>query len=107
MKIFSLLFLLLFLTGCTNLPPADNISPTPNIPSPPMTDDRPEEFCGTSTEGFCNSDSDCKKVGCSGQICGSRFEDGLFSTCQWRECYDETDYSLICGCVNQKCQWYK
>jgi eight-cysteine-cluster-containing protein len=107
MKSLKILIFSLFLAGCTNFPSADNISPTPNIPPAPIIDDQPEEFCGTSTDGFCNSDNDCKKVGCSGQICGSRFEEELFTTCQWRKCYNEKDYSLVCGCLNQKCQWYK
>jgi eight-cysteine-cluster-containing protein len=110
MKTISVLFFSLFLVGCTNSVPADNISNTPNVPPvppPPIIDNQPEAFCGSSTEGFCHQDADCQTFGCSGQICGSRFEEELTSTCVWRECYDETDYSLVCGCLNQKCQWYK
>ena len=107
MKSLSILFFSLFLVGCTNLPAVDNITDTPNVPPVPVVDEQQEEFCGSSTEGFCSIDGDRKTSGCSGQICGSRFEKELASTCEWRDCYSEQDYSLLCGCVNQKCQWHK
>ena len=107
MKNFIILIFSLFLVGCTNLSVVDNTTDTSNILPLPTVDNQQEEFCGSSTEGFCNMDGDCKIFGCSGQICGSRFEKELASTCEWKECYNEQDYSLLCGCVNKKCKWYK
>jgi len=104
---FKLLFLLLavlLLAGC--LKPVDNFT-NDNINQSPTPTPIEEEFCGSSTNGFCNVDSDCVKTGCSSQICSSRFEEDIVTTCEWRECYGAQDYSLICDCVNQKCQWHK
>ena len=64
-----------------------------------------DKFCGTSTNGSCVSDSDCIAGGCSGQLCQSKNDELLGTTCEWKECYREEDYGLECGCVNKKCQW--
>ncbi|MGV8162467.1 MAG: DUF333 domain-containing protein [Candidatus Nanoarchaeia archaeon] len=65
-----------------------------------------QPFCGTSTESFCNNDADCTAFGCSGQVCGSVEEsDDVATTCEFRDCYDETKYDLSCGCVENKCKW--
>ncbi|MBI4972921.1 MAG: thermonuclease family protein [Candidatus Omnitrophica bacterium] len=66
-----------------------------------------EEFCGRSTYGECSSDEDCISDGCSSQICRSINEESIFSTCEWRECYDAKKYNLGCKCVKNKCQWAK
>jgi len=65
------------------------------------------EFCGWSTYGKCNSDKDCIKSGCSGEICQSRFEKPLITTCEWLDCYDAKKYKVACKCVNGRCQWVK
>ncbi len=66
-----------------------------------------EEFCGTSTNGSCVSDSDCIATGCSGQVCWSKNEESLVTTCEWKACYRAKDYGFECKCVNSKCQWLK
>ncbi|MFA6254617.1 MAG: eight-cysteine-cluster domain-containing protein [Patescibacteria group bacterium] len=63
-------------------------------------------FCGRSTKVECQTDADCKVGGCSGQICHGKSE-SITSTCEWKDCYDETKYNLSCGCVTGVCQWYK
>jgi eight-cysteine-cluster-containing protein len=62
-------------------------------------------FCGSSTQGACQTDGDCITGGCSGQICQSKKEEGQISTCEYRDCYNAAAYGLKCGCVHQACQW--
>lgn len=62
-------------------------------------------FCGRSTNGPCETDSDCLKGGCSGQVCQSVKEPPVITTCEWRDCYDPAPFGLQCGCVNGACRW--
>jgi len=66
-------------------------------------------FCGFSTKGSCSSDSDCSIGGCSRSVCmaTSELDEGFITTCEFKECYIAQDYEVSCGCVNNKCQWYK
>jgi len=66
-----------------------------------------KEFCGWSTYGRCKVDGDCYRGGCSRQVCQSKFESPVITTCEWKECYDPKPYHLICKCVEEKCQWAK
>lgn len=63
-------------------------------------------FCGWSTYGKCSSDLDCIKGGCSGQVCQSKQEEPVITTCEWRDCYNAKQYGLECKCINEQCQWY-
>ncbi len=63
------------------------------------------EFCGTSSEGICESDADCVTDGCSGQICRSVNDESAITTCEWQECYDDEKFNVRCGCVKNKCIW--
>jgi len=63
------------------------------------------KFCGWSTYGKCNSDEDCLRDGCSKQICRSRFEEPIITTCEWKECYEASKYGVACKCVEGRCQW--
>jgi eight-cysteine-cluster-containing protein len=45
--------------------------------------------------------------GCSGQVCQSKSEEPIYTTCEYRGCYNEQLYGLTCGCVNNECQWRK
>lgn len=62
-------------------------------------------FCGQSTSGVCESDSDCVADGCSGQVCRSTNESPVITTCEWRECYDDEKYNVGCGCIGRRCGW--
>ncbi|MEM0468783.1 MAG: eight-cysteine-cluster domain-containing protein [Pyrobaculum sp.] len=62
-------------------------------------------FCGISTNGPCESDADCLRDGCSGQVCRSVREEPVVTTCEWRDCYDAEKYKVACKCVNGMCQW--
>jgi eight-cysteine-cluster-containing protein len=64
-----------------------------------------EGFCGTSTLGACSTDSDCVVGGCSGQVCQSKNEEQLATTCEFRDCYNADTYGLSCKCGNNKCEW--
>lgn len=64
-----------------------------------------EGFCGSSTNGKCSSDSDCLAGGCSGQVCQSKNEESIITTCEWRDCYSAKKYDLKCKCIDTKCQW--
>ncbi|MCB9803193.1 eight-cysteine-cluster domain-containing protein [Candidatus Nomurabacteria bacterium] len=99
-----LLVILLLISGCGILSEPNQVEQAINDVEPIIQN---KDFCGTSTFGFCQQEADCIVAGCSGQICGSRFEEKMSSDCQWKECYDKTDYGLVCGCLKQKCQWYK
>ena len=61
-------------------------------------------FCGTSTYVECTAASDCNIGGCSGQLCGTTPENSI-TTCEWKECYDDAQYGVACGCFEGKCQW--
>lgn len=66
---------------------------------------RPKEgFCGISTFAYCNNDSDCKIGGCSAQVCMGAGEE-IFTTCEYRDCYDRIKFGVSCKCVNNRCQW--
>ena len=64
-----------------------------------------EEFCGWSTYGNSSSDSDCTAGGCSGQVCQSKYEEPVITTCEWRDCFDASKYGLKCRCIDGRCQW--
>ena len=63
-----------------------------------------DEFCGTSTYGYCETNNDCKEGGCTGQICHNETDEGA-SICDARECYSNEKYGLTCQCINNECQW--
>ena len=65
------------------------------------------EFCGWSTYGRCNSDEDCIRAGCSGQVCQSKFEEPIVTICEWKECYDVKKFNIACKCFNGRCQWVR
>lgn len=62
------------------------------------------DFCGISTFAYCEKDSDCKIGGCSAQVCMGVGEE-IFTTCEYRECYDRIKFGVSCRCVNNRCQW--
>jgi len=66
-----------------------------------------DNFCGRSTYGKCDSNSDCIVGGCSGQICQAKSEEPIVSTCEYTDCYNAETYNLECQCVEKKCQWNK
>lgn len=81
---------------------------SPTTPTPQPTPILPkEEFCGSSTYGKCNSNEDCHTGGCSGQICQSKNEEPIITTCEWQDCYDAKKYQFECLCLNKQCQWHK
>ncbi len=73
---------------------------------PPVVECIGGKFCGWSTTGACSDNSDCMTGGCSGQVCQSKNEEPVTTTCEWRECYDAVQYAMTCGCVDGKCEWY-
>ena len=62
-------------------------------------------FCGLSTHGKCTSDSDCTVGGCSGELCQSKNNEPIETSCEWKDCYDDEVYGVECKCVDNKCQW--
>ena len=63
-------------------------------------------FCGESTFAECNSDTECIKGGCFGQICQSINEELDVSVCEYAYCYDDNEYKVSCGCISNKCRWF-
>ena len=80
-----------------NLPKAEQAKPSP---SPKQTG-----FCGWSTKGSCSNDSECITGGCSGQVCQSKSEEPVITTCEYKDCYNDEAYGVECKCVNNTCQW--
>jgi eight-cysteine-cluster-containing protein len=66
-----------------------------------------EDFCGNSTFGNCVADTDCVTGGCSREVCQSRSEEPIITTCEYKDCYNTQVYNLKCGCAQNKCQWIK
>ncbi|MEA3343131.1 MAG: eight-cysteine-cluster domain-containing protein [archaeon] len=88
--------------ACTSETTPSGPPPTdPNL-QPPPTD---PAFCGSSTNGACAVDSDCIIGGCSGQVCQSKNEESVGTTCEYRECYNAKRYGVACKCTQNKCQW--
>ena len=63
-----------------------------------------DEFCGTSTKGACQIDSDCVKGGCSNQVCENQTESSV-TTCEYLDCYGAERYNKKCGCEENECKW--
>lgn len=91
--------------------PDDSVE-SPSLPPANGSDDGTgprdgrEAFCGTSTYGACQTDADCVRAGCSGQVCANSEEaQDIMTTCEYRQCYDARSYALGCGCVQGQCQW--
>lgn len=62
-------------------------------------------FCGLSSFDPCLDDSECVIGGCSGQICQSKNTEPVFTTCEYRDCYNAQQYEIICKCYQQTCRW--
>jgi len=62
-------------------------------------------FCGKSTFGECQTDSDCIVGGCAGQVCQSKNEEQAVTTCEYQDCYNPAIYNLSCVCIKNKCMW--
>lgn len=80
--------------GVESLDEARTITPSPK-----------ESFCGTSTNGECSIDSDCTAGGCSGQVCQSKTEEPMITTCEYRDCYNAEEYGVKCSCASGACAW--
>lgn len=66
-----------------------------------------KNFCGWETYGKCDLDADCIRGGCSGQVCQSKNEEPVITTCEWKECYDLNLFQLKCRCINKQCKWQR
>lgn len=89
-------------SACTSEPESIENKTTPTETELPPLD---TEFCGRSTNGACANDNDCMTGGCSGQVCQSKNEEPVITTCEYRECYDAKKYNAACRCTQSKCQW--
>ena len=74
-------------------------TPTPSAsPSPAVT------ASPSVTQLKCQVDSDCVTDGCSGQICRSKLDESVMTTCEWKEeyaCYKKEG----CLCQSGQCAW--
>lgn len=63
-----------------------------------------ERVEGRSVAGECQSDADCQRAGCSGELCISKQEAALgpMSTCEVRPCFAVLQ---ACGCQEGICRW--
>ena len=94
-RLISLLILIVLISLCIN-----------------TTKSSEYEYCsedqhhGHSTNGACYSNNDCVIDGCNGEICRSKFEEGMASICVYNPPYPK-DLGCNCKCVNKKCMWVK
>ncbi len=79
--------------------------PAPAQPVIPDNSTKRPGFCGWSTGGSCSSDADCRSGGCSGQVCQSKSEPTVATTCEFAQCYDAASYGVLCACVSGSCRW--
>lgn len=75
--------------------------------TPPGEKELTDKFCGWSTKDRCTADNECLKGGCSGQVCHSKNNQSIFTTCEYRDCYNAEKYGVVCQCVDNECQWTK
>ena len=100
--LISMIISVVLTCACTAEPPSSQNDTAPSEPAPPVID---PAFCGTSTNAPCATDSDCITGGCSGQVCQSKNEEPVMTTCEYLECYNKEKYSVACRCTQDKCQW--
>lgn len=109
MKIRVLLLIsVVFFLGCVTTKVSDDASRDYNVSVAVKSTDYfygKDNFCGVSTYGECTSDSQCRKGGCSSQVCQSVNEEQVFTTCEYQQCYDASKYKLRCRCFDNRCQW--
>ncbi|NQU79158.1 eight-cysteine-cluster domain-containing protein [Candidatus Woesearchaeota archaeon] len=60
--------------------------------------------CTIPGKSSCSKDSDCSRQGCSGQVCASRNDDPVMTTCEYLPEYDCLGM-IDCGCVDNGCDW--
>ena len=63
------------------------------------------DFCGSSTNVYCETNEDCIMRGCNSEICQGVNEEGGASICIAKACFANENYDLSCGCVNNQCMW--
>lgn len=88
--------------------PTSLLSPlSPPSPSKPRVN-REEllGFCGVSSYGKCDYDTDCYISGCNGEICQSKNEQPILSACVVLDCHKKPE-GIVCGCQKGECQWQK
>ncbi|MEX1112328.1 MAG: hypothetical protein WEC84_02595 [Candidatus Andersenbacteria bacterium] len=54
------------------------------------------------SQGRCTTDSECRPMGCSGEVCSSGKD--VITTCSYSESFPNAQ-GLSCGCVNTVCGW--
>jgi len=100
--LITIIIAIVLTCACASEPITSQNKTTPAEPAPSAID---PAFCGTSTNAPCTTDSDCQTGGCSGQVCQSKNEEPIMTTCEYRECYSKEKYSVSCRCTQNKCQW--
>lgn len=85
-----------------------NPKPTTVTPTRPPLVNRKElmGFCGISSYGKCDYDMDCYITGCNKEICQSKNEEAILSTCVILDCHKKPE-GINCGCKENQCQWKK
>lgn len=78
-----------------------------NVEIPTFTNEtQNQDFHGSSTKGRCTSSSDCIITGCNLEICQTKFEEPLVSTCEYNPPYPK-DKGYHCLCIINQCEWSK
>lgn len=78
-------------------------SEAPTTPEP--TFNPPDPFTSGNSrfsQGRCTLDTDCRPLGCSGEVCTSQSD--AMSTCEYSETFPNA-LGLNCGCVQGVCGW--
>lgn len=58
----------------------------------------------TVYDDSCTSDADCVPAGCSSQLCVSKTNPNIITTCEYSTAYACVKLTT-CGCVNHACAW--
>jgi eight-cysteine-cluster-containing protein len=75
------------------------------VPGGPTFTEIITDYYGSSTFGFCNTDTDCMVSGCNAEICQSRNEESLSSICIVPERPTPSQVGYECECLSSQCQW--
>jgi len=66
------------------------------------TDNLQMYCCGSSSYRECESNADCLRDGCNGEICRGIDSTPRFTPCYYKKCFS---YCGECRCIEGRCQW--
>src|SRR5688572_10773875 len=97
--------LTLFLAACPKKDDRPNTPPQTDTRTPAVPKDHPlyGRVEGAGANNVCKADGECKKSGCSAEICAA---EEMNSTCEMPAEGFPPGAGGACGCLSGECQWY-